>query len=213
MSSHVDPNSVPGQSFEWGLIKWFVTPDRTEGSGLTFGEVVLLPGKGHDRHNHPDSEEILYVLSGEGKQMVNDEEPFPVRTGDTIHIPKAVFHSTVNTSWAPMHLLALYSPGGAEKALERRAAGLQGDPRRRDPGTHPPLTGEPSPCAPPTHRSSPNCAGTSPRRTLKRTRTERRSWERWQLAVEQDRGTTASTHSRCRPPSKQGATWVIYPTS
>ena len=114
----VDPNAVPTQTFEWGAIKWFVTPDATEGAGVTFGEVVLQPGRGHDRHNHPKSEEILYVLSGEGEQMLDDGNPFPVKPGDTIYVPTGVFHSTRNTGWEPMRLLALYNPGGPEKVLE-----------------------------------------------------------------------------------------------
>ena len=59
----VDPNTIPTQTFDWGSIKWLVSPDGNTGAAVTFGEVVLLPGKGHDRHNHPESEEILYVLS------------------------------------------------------------------------------------------------------------------------------------------------------
>ena len=114
----VDPNAIPTQTFDWGAIKWFVTPELTEGAGITFGEVVLQPGRGHDRHNHPESEEILYVLSGEGEQMLDDGEPFAVKSGDTIYVPTGVFHSTMNTSWEPMRLLALYNPGGPEKVLE-----------------------------------------------------------------------------------------------
>jgi oxalate decarboxylase/phosphoglucose isomerase-like protein (cupin superfamily) len=114
----VDPNAVPTQTFDWGAIKWLVTPDGTEGAGITFGEVVLQPGRGHDRHNHPESEEILYVLSGEGEQMIDDGDPFPVKPGDTIYVPTGVFHSTRNTGWEPMRLLALYNPGGPEKVLE-----------------------------------------------------------------------------------------------
>jgi oxalate decarboxylase/phosphoglucose isomerase-like protein (cupin superfamily) len=114
----VDPNAIPTQTFDWGAIKWFVTPELTEGSGITFGEVVLQPGRGHDRHNHPESEEILYVLSGEGEQMLDDREPFAVKPGDTIYVPTGVFHSTRNTGWEPMRLLALYNPGGPEKVLE-----------------------------------------------------------------------------------------------
>lgn len=114
----VDPNTIPTQTFDWGAIKWFVTPELTEGAGITFGEVVLQPGRGHDRHNHPESEEILYVLSGEGEQMLDDREPFEVKPGDTIYVPTGVFHSTRNTGWEPMRLLALYNPGGPEKVLE-----------------------------------------------------------------------------------------------
>jgi oxalate decarboxylase/phosphoglucose isomerase-like protein (cupin superfamily) len=49
--------------------------------------------------------------------MVDDKPPFAVRPGDTIYIPTAIYHSTVNTSWEPLRLLALYNPGGAERAL------------------------------------------------------------------------------------------------
>ena len=128
----VDPSALPTQTFEWGSIKWLVSPESADGAEITFGEVVLLPGKGHDRHNHPESEEILYVLSGEGEQMVDDGEPFAVGPGDTIYVPTAVFHSTRNTGWAPLRLLALYNPAGAEKAL----AGLP-DFREEPPGSIP----------------------------------------------------------------------------
>jgi len=113
----IDPNKVSTHSFDWGVIKWFVTPKNTEQANVTFGEVILLPEQGHDRHNHPDAEEILYVLSGEGEQMINDEEPFPIKAGDVLYIPKGVYHSTKNTSWEPLRLLAFYNPGGAEEAL------------------------------------------------------------------------------------------------
>ncbi len=113
----VDATSLPTQTFEWGSIKWLVSPDTVESAGLTLGEVVLLPGRGHDRHNHPGSEEVLYVLSGEGEQMVDDAEPFPVAGGSTIYVPAGVYHSTRNAGWAPMRLLAVYNPAGAEQAL------------------------------------------------------------------------------------------------
>lgn len=113
----INPQHVPTHTFEWGVIKWFVSPDATPGAGLTFGEVVLLPGSGHDRHNHPDAEEILYVLSGNGEQTVADDNPFAVQAGDTIYIPTGVYHSTLNAGWEPLRLLALYNPGGAERAL------------------------------------------------------------------------------------------------
>jgi oxalate decarboxylase/phosphoglucose isomerase-like protein (cupin superfamily) len=113
----IDRDNLPTDQFDWGMIKWLVTPGAPEGSALTLGEVVLLPGKGHDRHNHPDAEEILYVLSGQGQQMVDDGEPFDVRAGDVIYIPTGIFHSTTNTGWETMRLIALYNPGGAEGAL------------------------------------------------------------------------------------------------
>jgi oxalate decarboxylase/phosphoglucose isomerase-like protein (cupin superfamily) len=113
----IDPAAVPTQTLDWGAIKWFVTPAGTEGAKLSFGEVVVMPGGGHDRHNHPESEEILYILSGEGEQMLEDGDPFPIKPGDTLYIPVGVYHATRNTGWAPLRLLAIYNPGGPEQAL------------------------------------------------------------------------------------------------
>jgi oxalate decarboxylase/phosphoglucose isomerase-like protein (cupin superfamily) len=114
----IDLQHLPTQTFDWGVIKWMVAPGVTEGAALSFGEVILLPGQGHERHNHPKSEEVLYVLSGEGLQMLNDAEPFPVHAGDVIYVPTAAYHSTLNTGWAPLRILAIYNPGGPEKDLE-----------------------------------------------------------------------------------------------
>ncbi len=114
----IDRAAIPTHSFDWGAIKWLVTPSTTPGAQLTFGEVLVMPGKGHSRHNHPDAEEILYILSGEGEQMVADGEPFPIRAGDVFYISAGVFHSTLNTGWEPMRLIAIYNPGGSELALK-----------------------------------------------------------------------------------------------
>jgi oxalate decarboxylase/phosphoglucose isomerase-like protein (cupin superfamily) len=113
----VDASKISTHTFDWGVIKWLVTAEQNPGAKVTFGEVILLPGEGHTRHNHPNSEEILYVLSGSGEQMVDDKPAFAIAPGDTIYIPTAIFHSTVNTGWEPLRLLALYNPGGAHKDL------------------------------------------------------------------------------------------------
>ena len=116
-SKLVDPASLPTMSFEWGLIKPLVAAENTEGTRVSVVHVVLLPGQGHERHDHPDADEVLYVLGGEGEQMVDDGEPFRVRAGQAVYVPRGAFHSTVNTSWEPMAILAIYAPAGAEGAL------------------------------------------------------------------------------------------------
>ena len=117
-SKLVDPASLPTMTFDWGVIKPLVATDNTEGTAVSMMHVILLPGKGHERHNHPNSDEILYILAGEGEQMVDDGEPFPVRAGQTVFIPKGAFHSTLNTGYEPMVILAIYAPAGAEQVLK-----------------------------------------------------------------------------------------------
>jgi oxalate decarboxylase/phosphoglucose isomerase-like protein (cupin superfamily) len=114
-SKLVDPATLPTMTFDWGVIKPLVSGDSRSVSMM---HVILLPGKGHERHNHPNSDEILYILAGEGDQMVDDREPFPVRPGQTVFIPKGAFHSTLNTGYEPMVILAVYAPAGAEDVLK-----------------------------------------------------------------------------------------------
>jgi oxalate decarboxylase/phosphoglucose isomerase-like protein (cupin superfamily) len=117
----ITPDDVETQVFDWGTIKW-LSEVRVTGALRSAGGVVILdPGKGHARHNHPGSDEILYVISGEGEQMVEDDGGKPmtrhVKAGDMVYIPEGVFHSTVNTTWEPMRILAIYCPGGPEAFL------------------------------------------------------------------------------------------------
>ena len=114
----VTPGDVTTMSFDWGSIKWFVTPYAIQGASSSLGEVIVNPGKGHARHNHPGAEEVIYVISGEGKQMLDDGEPFAIKEGDSVYIPKGVWHSTDNTTWRPLRLIVTYTPGGEEKTLE-----------------------------------------------------------------------------------------------
>jgi oxalate decarboxylase/phosphoglucose isomerase-like protein (cupin superfamily) len=116
----VSPPEVETMQFDWGTIKW-LAESRVTGSGIAVGLVILEPGKGHLRHNHPGSEEVLYYVSGEGRQMVEDDDGKPmyrdVRAGDAAYIPAGVYHGTENTGWEPMRLIAIYNPGGPEAIL------------------------------------------------------------------------------------------------
>lgn len=119
----VDPAAQPTWHFDWGQVKPLMTAADSDAGTLSTVHVVMQPGLGHERHNHPESDELIHVLSGEGEQMVDDGEPFPLRAGQTVVIPKGVWHSTVNTGSEPMSVLAVYAPAGPERVLADLAAG------------------------------------------------------------------------------------------
>lgn len=114
---HRTPHDLPTMMFDWGTIKWHVTPDTVSGASSTLGEVVIYPNKGHDRHEHPESDEVLYIIEGEGRQTVGDGAEFAVGAGDAVWIPRGTLHSTFNTGWRPLRIVATYTPGGEEAAL------------------------------------------------------------------------------------------------
>jgi oxalate decarboxylase/phosphoglucose isomerase-like protein (cupin superfamily) len=132
---HRQPDALATMIFGWGSIKWHVTPDTVPGASSTFGEVIINPNQGHDRHLHPDSDEVLYVIEGEGRQTVGDEPEFAVKAGDAIYIPKGTLHSTFNTGWRPLRIIATYTPGGAELALRELPDFVE-----LGPGAHPAWT-------------------------------------------------------------------------
>ena len=117
----VHPDQVSAFGFDWGQLALTVGPE-VNGSKTFSGGVVDLPaGQGHARHNHPGAEEIIFVISGNGEQMVEDEAGNPivreVGPGTTVFIPESRFHSTLNSGTGPMQLFVVYSPAGPELAL------------------------------------------------------------------------------------------------
>jgi len=112
---------VTGFGFDWGRLSLTVAPEVNGAERFSGGIVDLPPGQGHSRHNHPGSEEIIFVISGRGEQMIEDEQGNPVFAevgpGCTIYVPESRFHSTLNTGSAPMQLFVVYSPAGPERLL------------------------------------------------------------------------------------------------
>ena len=115
----VQPDDVETLAFDWGKLQWLSEPKITGADKFVLGVVTVEPGKGHLRHNHPDMEEILYVIEGEGTQMVDigGEQRRRVVAGDLIHLPAGVFHETVNTGDKTLRFLVVFGPTGQEEIL------------------------------------------------------------------------------------------------
>ena len=117
----VHPDQVSAFGFDWGQLALTVGPEVNGAKTFSGGVVDLPAGQGHARHNHPGAEEIIFVISGNGEQMVEDEAGNPivrkVGPGTTVFIPESRFHSTLNSGSGPMQLFVVYSPAGPELAL------------------------------------------------------------------------------------------------
>lgn len=116
-----DENFVTGedvstQVFDWGTLKWMATPEVNGSERVSAGVVQLRPGKGHDLHVHPDSDEILYFIAGNGEQTIEDETR-EVGPGEMVFIPAGAEHGTINTGWETLQLVAVYVPPGPEEVL------------------------------------------------------------------------------------------------
>ena len=73
-NNFVYPQGRQAFGFDWGKLSLTVAPEVNGAKTFSGGVVDLPPGQGHARHNHPGSEEIIFVISGEGEQMVETPE-------------------------------------------------------------------------------------------------------------------------------------------
>ncbi len=119
----VDERDVPAFGFDWGRTTFTVTPEINGAVAISTAVAVLDPGRGHARHNHPDAEEVIHVLSGTGEQMIEDRDGRPmtrtVGPGATIYVPRGRFHSTMNRGEGPLRIFVAFAPSGSQAELRR----------------------------------------------------------------------------------------------
>ena len=115
------PSDVDNFGYAWGRMALTCAPEVNGATSFSAGVVTVPPGQGHSRHNHPGSEEIIFVVAGHGAQMLEDEDGTPatrdVGPGCTIFVPEGRYHSTQNTGTEEMRLFVVYSPAGPEVLL------------------------------------------------------------------------------------------------
>jgi phosphonatase-like hydrolase len=104
---------LPTESFEWGTLKWLCNAKLLPGAGQTTGICHILPGRRNPVHYHPNCEEVLYMLSGQGAHSF-DEKSIPLRAGSTIRIPAGVRHNLSNTGSETIVCLISFSSGERE---------------------------------------------------------------------------------------------------
>ena len=82
--------------------------DRSEAQTSEAFVVVIEPGKAPPLHQHADTEQIFYILEGEGflKTAASEKEE-AVRPGDLIRIPPKTLHSIRCFGKQPLRYLAI----------------------------------------------------------------------------------------------------------
>ncbi len=105
-----DAAQLPVEQSAWGTLQWVCNEKLMPGSAQTMGLATILPGKHNPVHYHPNCEEVLYVISGQGLQSY-DGRTVLLRAGMTIRIPANVKHNMVNTGTEALRTLVSFSSG------------------------------------------------------------------------------------------------------
>ncbi len=113
MLRFVQGNDCQVELMPWGAHDWISREGLTEAEQLMLVRVTMPAGKAHKFHRHPEMEEIIYVLSGQAEQWV-EEDSRVLGTGDSAHIPMNVVHGTYNTGTSDLVFLAILSPAKIE---------------------------------------------------------------------------------------------------
>jgi mannose-6-phosphate isomerase-like protein (cupin superfamily) len=75
----------------------------------SLAEATLAPGQATERHYHAVSEEVYFILEGEG-ELELDGDVGEVRRGDAIPIPPGTWHTLRNTGTVSLRLLCSCAP-------------------------------------------------------------------------------------------------------
>ena len=105
-----DAAQLPVEKNPWGTLQWVCNEKLMPGSAQTVGIATILPGKRNPVHFHPNCEEILYVISGQGLQSY-DGRSILLKAGMTIRIPANVKHNMVNTGTEILRTMISFSSG------------------------------------------------------------------------------------------------------
>ena len=96
-------------TLDGSLVRELVRPEREGSAHLSLAEATIEPGQTTHRHRHCASEEVYYVLAGEGVVEVA-ARPRRVQAGDAVLIPAGAEHCAMAVGPGPLRLLCACSP-------------------------------------------------------------------------------------------------------
>ena len=101
----VEELDLPGRRF-----RWLVADDRIPSDHCSACVIRVAPGdRVRPAHSHPHSEEVIYIMSGSGRVLV-DGEVAPVRAGSVVLFPQGAVHMLHNTSTDEMKVVCFFAP-------------------------------------------------------------------------------------------------------
>lgn len=115
-----EESEAQGKEEPWGSLCWLASQQIGNAESLTLGRVLIKAGQSNPRHAHSACEEVLYLLSGTLEHTIGDDR-YTLEPGDTIAIPRGVFHSAVSIGAEDADMIVAYSSGSRDFQLEQES--------------------------------------------------------------------------------------------
>jgi quercetin dioxygenase-like cupin family protein len=103
--SEVEALDLPGRR-----LSWLVNRELLGAKHLSMCVIRVEPGETvRPAHSHPNGEEVIYIVSGSGRVLVNGEVS-PVRAGCAVLFPQGKVHMLQNSGDEPMKVACFFAP-------------------------------------------------------------------------------------------------------
>lgn len=101
----VTARKLPGRDH-----KLIIGPDNFGVKNMCFGTAIFPSGSEKaPPHTHPSEEEIIYIISGEGKIIIDGDEEL-LKPEMCIYVPPTLEHQLINTGKEPLKVAYVFSP-------------------------------------------------------------------------------------------------------
>jgi len=106
----VNERDVQEQELPGRMLRWVITPDTNGPSQCASCVIRVMPGQCvRPAHEHPASEELLYIVSGNGEVLIDGESAI-VSEGTEVFFPTGSVHMLRNTGQDEMKVVCFYAP-------------------------------------------------------------------------------------------------------
>lgn len=92
------------------FMRWLANEDSLRAKNLSVCVIRVKPGETvRPAHSHPNSEELIYIINGSGKVMIEDEVG-EVRAGSAILFEQGKIHMLQNSTDTEMKVICFFAP-------------------------------------------------------------------------------------------------------
>ena len=106
----IHESEVPEVQHPGRFMRWLANENSLAAKNLSVCVIRVLPGETvRPAHSHPNSEELIYIINGTGKVMIEGEVG-DVRAGSAILFEQGKIHMLKNSGNTEMKVICFFAP-------------------------------------------------------------------------------------------------------